>query len=84
MHPLTVGTASNILAGCDDRTAHLADLARSVRLVVAQQGAVIVLVTHSPVFLPRTAQIFLHSMFNFATSEIWRGCHVCLLLGAMV
>ena len=78
MHPLAVGPAPDILTGCDNRTAQLADLSRGVRLVAAPRGAVLVLVTHS-VFQPRAAQIFQHSLFNFAASEIWRGCHVCLL-----
>lgn len=78
MHPLAVGPAPDILAGRDDRTAPRADLARSVRLVVAPQGAVLVLVTDRPVVWPRGAQIFLHSLFNLAAAEIWWGSHVCL------
>jgi hypothetical protein len=76
MHPLTVGPASHVLAACDDRAAQLADLARSVCLVVVPQGAVLVLVTHSPVFFRREAQILLHSLFDFLTSEIRWDCHV--------
>ena len=76
MHPLTVGPASHILAACDDRAAQLADLARSVCLVVVPQGAVLVLVTHSPVFFRRETQILLHSLFDFLTSEIRWDCHV--------
>jgi hypothetical protein len=30
-------------------------------------------------FLSQAAQIFQQSLFNFAASEIWRSCHVCLL-----
>lgn len=78
MHPLAVGPAPDILAGRDDRTAPRADLAHSVRLVVAPQGAVLVLVTDRPVVWPRGAQIFLHSLFNLAAAEIWWGSHVCL------
>ena len=78
MHPLAVGPAPHILAGRDDRTAQLADLSRSVRLVVAPHRVVLILVTYG-MFLPRAAQIFQQSLFNFAASEIWRSCHVCLL-----
>src|ERR1700687_5283362 len=78
MHPLAVGPAPHILAGRDDRTAPLADHSGRVRLVVAPQGAVLILVSHR-VFLPRAAQIFKHALLDFAASEIWRRCHVCLL-----
>ncbi len=78
MHPLAVGPAPHILAGFDDRAASLAELSRGVRLVVAPVRGVLVLVTYGlPV--PRGAQIFVHSLFNFETTEIWRSCHVCLL-----
>ena len=40
MHPLAVGPAPRILAGCDDLAAHLADPARGVCFVVVQQGVV--------------------------------------------
>ena len=78
MHPLAIGPAPYFLAGGNNRTAHLAHFSRSVRLVAAPRRAVLVVVTYG-VFLPRSAQIFQHSLFNFATSEIRRGCHACLL-----
>lgn len=78
MRPRTVGPASHILAGGDDRTASLADTAWGVRFVVAPQGAPPFLVTYSPVLLPRGAQIFFNSLFNLPASEIWWGCHVRL------
>ena len=73
MHPLAVRPAPHILAGHDDRTAQFADLSRSVRLVVAKRR-VLVLVTHA-VFLSWAAEIFQQSLFNFAASEVRRGCH---------
>ena len=82
MHPLAVGPAPRILTRCDDRTAELADLSRGVCLVAAPGGAVLVLMIRR-VFRSRTAQIFQQSFFDFAASEIWRGCHNCLLQGAM-
>jgi hypothetical protein len=75
MHPLTVGPPSHVLATCDERAAPQ-DLARSVCLVVVPQGAVLVLVTHGPVFFRREAQVFLYSLFDFLTSEIRWDCHV--------
>ena len=82
MHPLAVGPAPHILAGCDDRTAPLAGLSRSVCLILAPRGADLVLVIYR-VFLLRTAQIFQQSLFDVAASEIRRGCQTCLLQGAM-
>lgn len=58
MNPFTVGPTPHILVTGDDRTAPLADLARGMRFVVAQQDAVIVLVAYGP-GLPGGAQIFL-------------------------
>jgi hypothetical protein len=55
MHPLTVGSAPHILARRDDGTAYLADLTWGMRLVVAAQCAVLVLVRYSRVLLPRAA-----------------------------
>lgn len=78
MHPLAVEPAPRILAGRDDRTASRADPSRGVRLVVTPRRGVLVLVTYG-MLLPRGAQIFVHSLFNFQASEIRRGCHVCLL-----
>lgn len=78
MHPLAVGPAPRILTRCDDCTAELADLSRGVCLVAAPGGAVLILMIRR-VFQSRTAQIFQQSFFDFAASEIWRGCHVCLL-----
>src|SRR6266516_6768859 len=63
VHPLTVGPAPHILAGGDDRTTPLADLTRGVRLVVVQQGAV--LVAHRVVFR-RAAQVFQQAFLNLA------------------
>src|SRR5215472_5146144 len=60
VHPLTVGPAPHILAWRDDLTTDLADLARGVRLVVAQPRAV--LVAHASVFR-RAAQVFQQSFF---------------------
>ena len=78
MHPLAVGPAPYFLAGCDDRTAHLAHFSRRVRLVAAPLRAVLVLVTYD-VSLPRSAQVFQQALFDVAASEIRRGCHACLL-----
>src|ERR1019366_9085704 len=78
VHPLAVGPAPHILARCDDRAAHLADLARSVSLAVAAQGAVGVLMAHDPAFFRRSAQVLLRPLFNFSPAEIRWGCHVCL------
>ena len=77
MQPLAVGPAPHILAGRDDRTAPRADPSRGVRLVVAPRRWVLVLVTYGTL-LPRGAQVFVHSLFNFQASEIGRGCHVYL------
>jgi hypothetical protein len=78
MYPPAISPASHILAGGDDRTAPRADLARRVRLVVAQQGAVLVLAAHGPVLLWRDAQVFRQPLLNIATPEIRWDCHVCL------
>lgn len=75
MHPLTVGSAPHILASGDDRATPPADLSRGVCLVVTVQDTVLVLMTHPPVFLRWAAQIFLHPLLDFMTSEIRWGCH---------
>src|SRR5262249_42512097 len=56
VHPLTVGPAPHVLADRDDLAAPRADLARSVRLVIAPPGDLIVRVNRCPV-LGMTAQI---------------------------
>src|SRR6266516_542199 len=81
VHPLTVGPAPHILAGGDDRTTPLADLTRGVRLVVVQQGAV--LVAHRVVFR-RAAQVFQQAFLNLAPAEIGWGWYVCLPAGTKV
>ena len=78
MHPLAVGAEPRVLAGCDDRTAAGADLARGVQLVVVPLGFGLVVVRHR-VFLVRTAEVFQQSLFDFAASEVWRRCRVDLL-----